>query len=192
MKHPVLDAGNRRRSPAAPVRTAVLRVRVRVRDILILARGGGRRRVRPVGRVRRLEPAADLLMPRVCPVLQLVLLHPVLGAVDDGRCLRFLDGRTCSALRARRPRRRGFGLLVLHGQAAHSARRRQRRRERRQKRRLLRWRRGQGRFAFDCIVMQVLLQASPPQPTSICAEDDWRVDGVFASGCWLWIFLSPA
>ena len=158
MKHPVLDAGNRRRSPAA-VRTAVLRVRVR--DILILARGGGRRRVRPVGRVRRLEPAAGLLIPRVCPVLQLVLLRPVLGAVDDGRCLRFLDGRTCSALRARRPRRRRFGLLVLHGQAAHGARRRHRRRERRRKRRRRRLCRGQGRFAFDGIVIQVLLLSQP-------------------------------
>ena len=159
MKHPVLDAGNQRRSPAAPVRTAV--VRVRVRDILILARGGERRRVRPVGCVRRLEPAADLLMPRVtgrvCPVLQLVLLRPVLGAVGDGRCLRFLDGRTFCALRARRPLRRGFGLLVLHGQAAHGARRRHRRRERRRRRLRRRWRCGQGRFAFDGIVMQVLL-----------------------------------
>ena len=60
MKHPVLDARSRRRSP----RTAVLRVRVRDVLIRVLARGGGRRwvRLRPVGLVRRLdvaEPAVD-------------------------------------------------------------------------------------------------------------------------------------
>ena len=64
------DARNRLRSPVAPARTAILRVRVW--DLLILARGGGLRWVwrRPVGLVRSLdvaEPAADLLVPGEWP-----------------------------------------------------------------------------------------------------------------------------
>ena len=61
--------------------------------------GGCRRwvRRRPVGPVRRLDfadPTADLLVPGKWAVLPLVLLHPVLGAVDDG------DARAGSRSRA--------------------------------------------------------------------------------------------
>ena len=46
-----------------------------------------------MGKTMAVEPAADLVVPggRGVPVLPRVLLHPVLGAVHDGRCRRFLD-----------------------------------------------------------------------------------------------------
>ena len=46
-----------------------------------------------VGLVRHLdvaEPDTNLLVPGEWPVLPLALLHPVLGAVDNGRCRNFL------------------------------------------------------------------------------------------------------
>ena len=144
-------------------RTAVLRVRVR--DVLILARCCGRCWARqwPVELVRRLdvaEPAVDLLMPGEWPVLQLVLLRPALGAVDDGRCgasstiglaarseLSDRGGRDSvgSFFIVRRRTARGGG--IGGGKAVHGARRRHRQ-KRRRKRRRWRRRRGQGRFAF--------------------------------------------
>ena len=71
----------------APAWTVMLQFRVL--EGLILAVGGWRRWVRqPLsGRVRHLEnaePAADLLVPGEWPILPLVLLHHVLGAVDIG------------------------------------------------------------------------------------------------------------
>ena len=117
---PVLDPSQRLRSPAAPARTVVLRVRgvlFRLRDVLILGRGGGRRRLRrrPVGLARSLDgaqPTPDLVAPGQWPILPLVLLHPVLGTVDLRRCRRFLGWRACGSRRrrARRPPGRGVGL----------------------------------------------------------------------------------
>ena len=65
-----------------------------------------------------------LLEPLEWPILPLVLLHPVPGAMDYGGCLLFLDDLTCCALWALRPLQLGFRLLGLHGQAAHCPRRR--------------------------------------------------------------------
>ena len=112
---------------------------------LILAPDGWRRWVRlQLSRLIRhldvAEPAADLLVPGEWPILPLVLFHDVLGAVDNRRCLcscneGFLDDRTCNELRAWLPQLQGDGLLVLHGHAAHGARRRHRHRMSRLKRR---------------------------------------------------------
>ena len=64
----MLDARNRRRSPAAPALRLTAVLRVRVRDVLILARDCWRRwvRRRPVGlhQLDVAEPAADLFVPR--------------------------------------------------------------------------------------------------------------------------------
>ena len=120
----------------APAQTVMLQFRVL--EGLILAVGGWRRWVRQQlsGRVRHLEnaePAADLLVPGEWPILPLVLLHHVLGAVDNRLCLCFLDNRTCNALRSWRQQLQGVRLLVLHGQAAQCTRRRHRRWKRRLK-----------------------------------------------------------
>jgi hypothetical protein len=76
------------------------------------------------------EPLADLLVPGKRPVLPLVLLHPILRAVDSGRCWnrRFLVDDIGTELPTRRPRWHGVGSLlhihVLQGKAANGARRR--------------------------------------------------------------------
>ena len=74
-----------------------------------------------MGKTMAVEPAADLVVPggRGVPVLPRVLLHPVLGAVHDGRCRRFLD-EARSGLSDRR--RRGVGALrVSRGIAAQGS-----------------------------------------------------------------------
>ena len=140
-----------------PALTAILRVRVR--DILILAWGWGLRwvRQRPVELVRRgvARCAAQRLSGSYSSILY---WEQPEWTVDDGRCLpsRVLDDQTCGTLRALLPRLQGVSLLVVHGHAAHGARRRHGKRKRwwRRQRRL--WCCGHELFTFESKMIGVL------------------------------------
>jgi hypothetical protein len=62
----------------------------------------------------RLWSITYLLVLRQWPVLLLVLLHPILRAVDDGRCwkLRFIVDSIFGSLQTRQSRWHGFGSLL--------------------------------------------------------------------------------
>ena len=94
----------------------------------------------------------------------------------------------CSGL-GDRGARRGVGLLVVHGRAAHGARGRHRLWKGRRKRRRRRWRRGHGRFTFDCLVMKTLFLNQSQYVLKMMAI--WHVDGVLHPNIGR-IFLSPA
>ena len=111
----------------------------------------------------------------------------MLGAVDNGRCRRFLDDRSSGhptsgygELRSWRQLRRGVsGLLFLHGQAANGAKGIHivRLGKRRQQRRRRRRRRGHRRLAFVGIVVLALPRSQcqlvlnrPGMMTAFCIQ----------------------
>ena len=121
----VLDARNLRLWPAAPARTAVLLVQLACPSLRRIDPCGGWRTRTPPRRCGASRPSSR--------TLGVARLYWDQWPRDDGRCQRFLDNRACGALQAWRPQWRGFGLLVVRGQAAQCARRRRR------------WRRRQGK-----------------------------------------------
>ena len=109
------------------------------------------------------EPATDLLVPGELPVLPLVLLHPVLRAVDDWR---FLDDRTGLAARSELGDR-GGGIRVVGSPYLCGARQ-------------------QGRFAF--VFNGDIVKALPPPLTSLFAD----VISAFLAANHGWTLLPPA
>ena len=104
-----------------------------------------RTRTPPAWRQEVAGPSVDLLVPGEWPVLPQCHSHPSIlyweqwTSLDDGRCLRFLDDRTCGVLLARA--KTAAGIRVVESPQSDGAQREEeglRRRRRRERRRKMR------------------------------------------------------